>query len=131
MTNKDFKYTPLNERELSLLFDETQKTMPEMSEQFLERLQNQAIEAALKKPQIAIAPEERPLFDRLANILAQAGSWLPRAGLVSAMFFGVLLVFNTPEFVLDIPTAFSQMERLSDLVGLSDELGIFLANTLV
>ena len=129
MTNKDFKYPPLNEHELDLLFDETQKTTLEMSEQFLERLQNQAIEAALKKPQIAIAPEERPLFDRLAKVLAQARGWLPRAGLVSAMFFGVLLGFNPPEFVLGITTAFSQMERLSDLVGLSDELGFYLAHT--
>ena len=43
MTNKDFKYPPLNERELGLLFDEVQKTTPEISKQFLERLQNQAI----------------------------------------------------------------------------------------
>ncbi len=96
MTNKDFKYPPLNEHELGLLFDETQKTTLEMSEQFLERLQNQAIEAALKKPQIAIAPEERPLFDQLANVLAQARGWLPRAGLVSAMFFGILLGSTLP-----------------------------------
>ena len=128
MTNKDFKYTPLTERELSLLFDETQKTMPEMSEQFLERLQNQAIEAALKKPQNIIAPEERPLFDRLANILAQAGGWLPRVGLVSALFFGILLGFNPPKFAFDITTAFYQMERLSDLIGLRDELEFYLAH---
>ncbi len=96
MTNKDFKYPPLNERELGLLFDEVQKTTPEISKQFLERLQNQAIEAALKKPQIAIAPEERPLFDRFANVLAQAGGWLPRAGLVSAMFLEYCLGSTLP-----------------------------------
>ena len=129
MTNKDFKYPPLSEHELGLLFDEAQKTTLEMSEQFLERLQNQAIEAALKKPQIAIAPEERSLFDRLANILAQAGGWLPRAGLVLAMFFGIFFGFNPPEFATDITTAFSQMERLSDLVGLNDELEFYLAHT--
>ena len=43
MIDRDLKFPPLNDYELSLLFDATQQAAPEIHAEFLERLQNQAL----------------------------------------------------------------------------------------
>ena len=54
MTDQDFNYPPLDERELGLLFDAAQQGAPELGAEFLTRLQSQALEAMPQEPMVGI-----------------------------------------------------------------------------